>query len=136
MPYMLKLVRNTMASKLLKDAEGNFVMWSWSYIDKLEKLQKEYRIRLANKIDSKHVNFDGQKMKTTLAAQTLCSCIVKICVGIKKFKFKNCEATKKFITIFNNIFDICNSRRKFGRGFKRPIDQNTIIRRETCFKFK
>lgn len=54
---------------LLVDGDGKFVMWS--FIDKLEKLQNANGVRIANRINTKHINFDGQKMKTKLAAQTL-----------------------------------------------------------------
>lgn len=40
-------------------------------------------------------------------------------------EFKICEPTLTFVKIFNNIYDICNSKSKFGRNFKRPIDKDT-----------
>lgn len=116
-------MRNKIACKLLKDKDENLV--KWSYIDKLEKLQKDYHIRLANKLNSKHVNFEGQKMKTTLTAQTLSlnvAASLKYLCESENLNFKNCKPTAKFISIFNNIFDVCNSKSKFGREFKRPID--------------
>lgn len=124
--HMLKLVRNTMASKLLVDGDGNLIMWS--YIDKLEKLQNLNGIRLANKINSNHINFDGQKMKTKLAAQTLSLSVAASLNYLKKSndsEFQNCEATANFLTTFNNIFDMCNSKSKFSRKFKRPFRKNT-----------
>lgn len=64
-----------MASKLLVDGDGKFVMWS--YIDKLEKLQNANGVRIANRINSKHINFDGQKVGRT-NIKFKCCCFFEI----------------------------------------------------------
>lgn len=124
--HMLKLVRNTMSSKLLKDADDKFIMWA--YIDKLEKLQAREGVLLANKLKAKHTEFANQKMKTSLAAQTLSLSVAAALEYLRESNnedFNDCQPTVKFIKIFNNIFDICNSRSKFGLGFKQPINKET-----------
>lgn len=41
-------------------------------------------------------------------------------------KFEHCEATIEFITIINNLFDIFNSKSKYGSRFKRPLSSTTF----------
>ena len=123
--HMLKLVRNTLASKVILDGEGNMILWS--YIDKLEKMQAADGVLLANKLRDQHINFGNQKMKTKLAAQTI-SCSVAALVEYLKMGhqgFKDCGATIKFIRTFNNLFDILNSKNKFGKMYKKPLNPQT-----------
>lgn len=43
---------------------------NWKYIIHLNDVQMKDRLHAANKITHKHVHFDNQKMKVSLAAQT------------------------------------------------------------------
>ena len=118
--HMLKLIRNTLASKgCLYDSDNNKI--EWKFIEKLEKEQSKEGVLLANKLKKHHIDFSNQKMKTSLAAQTL-SCSVaaglSYMVNSKNLDFQGCEATINFITIINNLFDTFNSKSKYGFGFK------------------
>lgn len=60
-----------------------------------------------------------------MAAQTLSSSVADAIqfltedVGLKNFE--NSAATVKFIKIIDRLFDICNSRNIFGKGYKVPL---------------
>ena len=97
---------------------------------KLEQLQSTEGILLANKLKKSHVEFENQKMKTSLAAQILSLSVaaaLQSLVNNKTIGFEKSAATIKFITIVNNMFDIFNSKSKFGGTykFKSPIDSKT-----------
>lgn len=67
--HMLKLIRNTLAChKEFYDSEGRSI--KWAYFEELERLQSIEGVLLANKLKKQHIQFEGQKMKTSLAAQT------------------------------------------------------------------
>lgn len=132
--HMLKLVRNTFASKLLIDGEGNLIVWR--YIDQLEKLQRSEFVLLANKLTKHHIEFSGQKMKTKFAAQTLSISVAASLDYLRQTNpdFKDSEATSKFVRLFDQISDILNSKSKFGRYFKRPINNVTAAELFQVFK--
>ena len=67
-------------------------------------------------------------MKVNLATQIFSNSVadaLEFCAkGLKKPEFQGCEATVKFIWIFNNLFDILNSRNPFAKGTKAPMRVN------------
>lgn len=122
--HMLKLVRNTLAIwGTLLDVDGNKI--SWHYIQELVNLQSETGLKFANKLGRVHVEWCRQKMKTKFAAQTL-SLSVADALEYLEFKagltrFKGASATARFIRVFNNLFDVLNSKSRFGKGLKAPM---------------
>ena len=71
--HMLKLAHNMLqAYSLITNTTGEI---SWSYIVELNNVQTKDGLHVANEITNKHVHFDDQKVKVSLAAQTetLCS---------------------------------------------------------------
>ena len=42
--------------------------------------------------------------------------------------FKESKATSEFILLMNNIFDILNSKSKFGKQKKRPITLKNFVK--------
>lgn len=64
-------------------------------------------------------------LQVNLAAQTLSSSVAAaleyLCVELKHPQFQGCEATVKFIRIFNELFDLANSRLPFAKGSKGPL---------------
>ena len=73
---------------------------NWCFIDKMNTLQETEGLHLANRLSSKHVDFEGQKMKVSLAAQTLSSSVASALTMLcrsQDVNFKGCEATIKFI---------------------------------------
>ena len=68
--HMLKLVRNTLGSYgILIDKDDNKVCWK--YIIELQKLQDKEGLRLGNELKLAHIQWQQQKMKVDLAAQSL-----------------------------------------------------------------
>lgn len=84
------------------------------YIKMLHELQDLNRIRLGNKLTKQHIQFHGKKMNVRLAAQTFF-------LREKNIAFKECGHTIEFIRTFDRLFDICNTKSKYGKYFKRPI---------------
>ena len=63
-------------------------------------------------------------MKVSVAAQTLSHSVSAAITNLRNLQvaeFKESKATSEFILLMNNIFDILNSKSKFGKHTKRPI---------------
>ena len=122
--HMLKLVRNCLAEYgTLVDSENNEI--HWKYFVHLQDLQEKEGLRLANKLKKPHIQFSTQKMKVNLAAQVFSSSVadaLEFCSKDLDLKeFHGCEATVKFIRIFDRLFDTLNSRNPWGKGYKAPL---------------
>jgi hypothetical protein len=69
------------------------------------------------------------KMKVAVAAQTLSNSVasgIRYLKAIGIPKFQDSDETSQFVENINNIFDILNSRGKFGRHYKSPITLENI----------
>ncbi|KAG7307177.1 hypothetical protein JYU34_007329 [Plutella xylostella] len=121
--HMLKLIRNHFELKETFMHEDKEI--KWDYIKKLEEMQEQIGLNLANRLTKKHVHFRNSIMNVKLATQLLSRSVskaIEFCrQELKLPGFENSEATEKFIMIMNNIFDIFNSRNFSSHGFKRPI---------------
>lgn len=122
--HMSKLVRNAFGDlKNFIDEDGKIV--KWEYLEKLHNLQTAEGMHLRNKLRTAHINYGKQKMKMRLAAQTLSRSVAESLQYrkdiLKLDDFKYVEATIKFINIFNNLFDILNSKSMKQTGFKKSI---------------
>ena len=62
--HMVKLVRNALHSYGTLISSSGAV--KWSYIENLHNLQDVIGLRLANKLTSRHINFQQSKMKVSL----------------------------------------------------------------------
>ena len=73
-------------------------------------------------------------MKVKLAAQTLSLSVANALEYMKTVdkRFENCDATIKFIKMFNGLFDLLNSKSRFGKNLKCPISPET---KDTCFQY-
>ena len=125
--HMIKLVRNTFGDyKVLYDPDGNEV--NWKYLIELHKLQDSEGLHLANKLKSAHINWHQQKMKVNLAVQSLSESVadaIDFCDShLHLPKFSNCNATSKFIRVFNRLFDIFNSRNPLAKNYKAPLKKS------------
>lgn len=127
--HMLKLIRTTWATKgILYDSDGNLI--KWQFIENLVRLQEHGYFHLANKVNSKHIQWQKNKMSVKLAAQTLSeSCATALQTLMKEGHpdFLDCVSTIKFIKMVNNAFDCLNSRSLFSHGFKRPLRADTAF---------
>lgn len=122
--HMEKLVRNTLASeKILYDASGAKI--EWKYFELLEKFRTEHGLTLTHKLNKKHIQWDRNKMKVSLAVETLSASVADSMEFLMKNgyeEFADCSATIKFIRYFNNIFDILNSKKSdTGNEMKSPL---------------
>lgn len=111
--HMIKLVRNTFkAKKCISDMDENTI--KWEYIKLLVEKQDEEGLNLATKVRHRHINFENEKMKVHLAAQTLSSSVanaLKTCeYDLKLLEFKGASATANFCEIINDTFDLLNSK--------------------------
>jgi hypothetical protein len=124
--HLLKLARNTLSDlKVLIDPSGNKI--KWEYIEQLHKLQSKEGLRAANKLRKDHIFWQSQKMKVSLAAQTLSSSVadsIDFCRDYLKLKeFQDSQATSKFIRVIDVLFDIMNSRNALAKGYKAPMKE-------------
>ena len=121
--HMLKLARNAFADiKVFCTPSGEKI--SWEYVLALHRTQQKDVLNLANKLKSKHVQWQNHKMKVSVAAQTLShsvSAAITFLRNLQVPEFKDSKATSEFILLMNNLFDILNSKSKFGKYTKRPI---------------
>ena len=119
--HMLKLMRNTLADKsILVDADGRQVRWQ--YVKDLYELQNTEGLKAANKLRRAHVEWFTQKMKVSLAAQTLsrsvASALEFVSKDLQMTKFADAEATVHFIKVVDQLFDVLNSRSPLASEFK------------------
>ena len=122
--HMLKLVRNMLADKgVLVDSEGRFI--KWSYIVELQSLQKQEGLHAGNRLNERHIQWQQQKMKVKLAAQTLSASVADalcFCKDVLQLpQFEGCDATVDFIRLIDRLFDLLNSRNPVARGYKAPM---------------
>ena len=122
--HMLKLIRNCLGEQnILFDSENKSI--EWKFISSLHDVQKKEGLHLGNKIKASHIQFFKQKMKVSLATQTLSDSVadaIEFCSKkLQLEEFYGCEATVKFIKIFNKLFDIFNSRSVKQLPHKRAV---------------
>ena len=137
-PHLLKLTRNTLGDyKVLIDGEGRKI--EWTYIMNLHRLQQETQIHLCNKLKKPHVAFRKNPMSVKLAAQTLSKSVADslqfCCTDLRLPEFANAEATVDFITCFDLLFDVMNSRSRREQYSKAVLrESNKHIWMETLRK--
>ena len=117
MCHDVKNVRNAWKHhRVFKNAKGERI--DWSFLEKLVHLQESEHLQCANKLTTYHINFENQKMKVKLATQLFSRSVAKsleFCREHLKLKdFEDSKATQEFIQNMNDIFDLMNSRTKFG----------------------
>lgn len=122
--HMLKLVRNTLASRQrILDSKASVI--NWDYIVKLQEVQVKEGLFAATKLRARHVQWEREKMKVKLAAQTLSNSVATALEYLEKDRcdpeFLGAEATVKFLKIFDGLFDVLNSRNLLSKGLKSPL---------------
>lgn len=126
--HNIKLVRNTFGDKkTFIDFQGNTV--TWFYIELLNQIQNEEGLHLGTKLKDEHVNYIKQKMKVRLATQLLSESVadaMEFCKQLGIPEFAGCDGTVMFIRLFNNLFDIMNSRNMRAKGWKRALTSFNI----------
>lgn len=121
--HMLKLVRNTLSDQGRLHTPDGIV--EWKYVEALHSLQEREGLRLGTKLKVAHMNWQKQKMKVNLAAQTLSASVADallFCMNeLHLPEFVGCEATVKYIQTIDHLFDILNSRNPVAKGYKAPL---------------
>ena len=123
MCHMLKLARKALGDKEIFYTDGGETI-SWYYIKELFNVQQSDILHLGNKWENVHIKWHNQKMKVAVAAQTLSSSVAAGMMYLRSLKlkqFEKCEQTAEFIQNINDIFDILNTKSKFGKKFKSPL---------------
>lgn len=70
------------------------------------------------------MNFIRQRMKVRLATQLMSQSVadaLRFCKDLGLEGFEDCDGTIQFITVFNNLFDIMNSRNMRAKGWKKAL---------------
>ena len=114
-------MRNALGSwKTLIDGKNNVIRWQ--HIVDLYEYQKNNGFTLANKLTKQHVSFEKNPMKVKYAVQVLSQSVANALLTmseLKQEKFENVEAPVEYLTTFDSIYDIMNSRSlqdKFGKA--------------------
>ena len=134
--HMLKLARNAFGDiKVFCLPSGNKI--SWEYVLALHRIQQKDVLHLGNKLTAKHVKWQNLKMKVSVAAQTLSHSVSSAITFLRNLnlpEFKDSRPTSDFILLMNDIFDILNSKSKFGKGTKAPITAENLLDKEACLR--
>lgn len=114
--HMIKLVRNCFADyKVLQNKNNEEIRYD--FVQKLIRIQEKYGLHANTKVRLRHLNWYNEKMKVCLAVQVLSNSVSKgmqyLRESIKLPEFANSKATEEFCLMFNDIFDVLNSRNKF-----------------------
>lgn len=84
-------------------------------------------MHLGNKLRRSHIDYYNQKMKVQLAAQIFSASVANALLfcknNLKLKEFQSCEGTIQFLRIFNDLFDIFNSKNMKQNGFKQPLNE-------------
>jgi hypothetical protein len=109
---MLKLLRNALEAMKQITIPGKGIA-RWNDIVHLHDLQHSDGLRAGNKLTAAHIQFQQQKMKVRLAAQTLSTSVAKALEYLQANKFAgftDTTGTQTFIYFVDRMFDIFNSR--------------------------
>ncbi|KYN14927.1 THAP domain-containing protein 9, partial [Trachymyrmex cornetzi] len=125
--HMIKLVRNAIAKYNLNDKDGRTI--SWKYIKQLVFLQDAEKLYPAVKIGHRHINFNNEKMKVSLAVQVLSTSVCDTLQFLEHDlilpQFAAASGTATFCKMLNDIFDllILNS---FSAVAEKLFNESTI----------
>jgi len=116
--HMIKLVRNTLADlKVLRNGEGQEI--KWEFLQKLHDIQSKEGVHAGNKLRTSHIDWQRQKMKVSLATQTLSRSVadaLKFCrTELALPEFQGSEATEEFIRC---VFPTNCSQQLFTTGLQ------------------
>ena len=108
---------------------------SWEYVLALHRIQQKDVLHLGNKLIAKNDKWQNLKMKFSVAAQTLSHSVSSTITFLRNLnlpEFKDSRPTSDVILLTNDIFDILNSKSKFGKSSKAPITAENLLDKEAC----
>lgn len=127
--HMIKLVRNALASYgTIYDQENRKIQWK--YFVALEKLNNGSSFQFTNKMTKRHIQWTERIMHVGSAVQSLSNSTassMQFAMDSGVANFEHASATVKFIRIFNDLFDICNTFRKqdsHANQYKSALNEN------------
>ena len=127
--HMVQLARNAFSDmKVLYTSTGERI--SWEYVLALYHAQQKDILHLGNKLKSKHVKWQNYNMKVSVAAQTFSHSVSAAITFLRNLELKDVKDSKPtsdFILLMNDLFDMLNSKSKFGKNNKKPISLNNIL---------
>ncbi|CAI6357380.1 unnamed protein product [Macrosiphum euphorbiae] len=133
--HMIKLVRNAFGDKKTI-VNGNGQKIRWDYIQKLYQKENCEGLRAATKLTNRHLHYYNEKMNVRLAAQVPSNsvCDALLYLNGSDPNFEGSLATAEFCLIFNNAFDILNSRKQLSnKPFNNSINENTFEKNIVIF---
>lgn len=107
---------------------GNGQKIKWDFVKQLFNKENSEGLRVATKLTNRHINYFNEKMNVRLAAQVLSDsvCDALLYLNGTDPNFQGCLATAEFCKIFNNAFDILNSRKYLSnKSYNSSISQIT-----------
>ena len=127
--HLIKNVRNCFGELgVIKHGEDKI---EWQFIRELHKIQLNSNLHLGNKLRGAHLDFIKNKMKVSLAVQTLSSSVATAIEFLRDDlhlpQFAGSEATCTFIRVFDKVFDLMNSTNKLAKGFKSPLTPDNFV---------
>lgn len=138
-PHMIKLARNCIGNKqVIYDGEDNEILWK--FFENLVTLQINQNINFGNKLTRSNIEYQSKKMNVRLAAQTLsnssASSIEYLDTIMNENDFLGSKGTVQYCRVFNNLFDIMNTKPKHcDERYKRPMSEETINQIRNYFEF-
>jgi hypothetical protein len=126
--HMLKLIRNCLASQgKLTHGDGNEILWI--FFENLVNLQNIEGLHAATKLRKRHLQWAREKMKVKIAAQTFSNSVADaflfLCLDLQHEDFLGATGTATFCKIFNNLFDILNSRNWASKTkYRKPLSMS------------
>ena len=129
--HMMKLIRNYFALKGPIIYNKTDII-DWKYIVKLNEKQYDEEMHCANPIKNRHINFQNEKMKLFLAVQVLSLSTYTALQFLEKeindAEFKGASATAELCKIFNDAFDILNTKNKFCKNpGRKAVTPETLV---------
>ena len=115
--------------KVLVDKDGGIIRWE--FLRHLYELQSRETFHIANKITRDHVYYQSQKMNVKLAVQVFgdrTAQAIDYCrTNLKLVQFANSAPTTRFLRVIGEIFDLLNSKSKYGRWSKAPLKETKLL---------
>lgn len=97
----------------------------WNNILQLHQLQENELFYLANKLRSKHIYFKNKIMNVRLGTQLFSDSVadaLTFCQKLNLPSFNNSSPTAHFLKLFNDVFDILDSKTHGRYGYKRAMN--------------
>lgn len=107
-------------------------------MEALHKIQEEELFFMANKLRANHIYYKMEIMNVRLAAQLFSASVADALEFCEKEldlpEFNGSNATSKFISLINDVFDILDSRSR-QNGYKRALNSEILHDTQVFWEF-